>query len=126
MRPTLLVLLLLAGCTKGSPTTGSRPSAEVVVQHHEDLDRAIGKRVRVVGIAENAKLSAVVLLDALPVYCLELSAWPETTRGRRVQASGLLERTDSFTAKVSEAGAVSQGTEGPVFVLRQVTFTVQD
>jgi hypothetical protein len=125
VRPTLLALLLLAGCARGSPQTGAPPGAEVIVQHHGDLDRAIGKRVRVVGTAENAKLSAVVLLDAQPIYCLELSAWPEANRGRRVEVVGLLDRTDRFTAKVGEGGAVSQGTAGPIFVLRQVTFTVQ-
>lgn len=89
----------------------------------EQVDDLLGQRVRVVGIAQDAKLAAHLTTDAgLGVYCIDLQRWPEHLRGQRVEATGTLRRTDRFAATVDEDGAISQGTAGGDLILEECSY----
>lgn len=100
------------------PSPPAAPSDAVTVTSGADARGALGKRVRVTGKAENAKLSAIVMAGDLVVYCLDIQGWPDELRGFEVTAEGVLEQTDQFRAQVSPDGAISQGTAGGDLVLR--------
>lgn len=107
--------LVLMGCAgaQGAPATGptSAPSS------------APTARVELVGVAQNAKLGAVVTGTARgDVYCRGLDAWPDELVGVKVRVSGRLETTDAFAARVDADGAISQGTAGGDTVLLECTW----
>lgn len=83
----------------------------------------VGKHVRLVGIAENAKGGAVVLVGKSPVYIAGKDSWPEAMRTKRVSLGGTLVREQFLpVATVSPKGEVSQGTAGgSQTVLRDAT-----
>jgi hypothetical protein len=74
--------------------------------------------VRAFGRAADAKLGAVVVQGGFPIYCHMDREWPPALSGKDVVAEGTLEYTDHTRAQVSEAGEVSAGTTGGIFVLR--------
>jgi hypothetical protein len=102
--------LALGGCSAGTKT--------VAIDNAAAAKQAVGKRVRIEGMARNAKLAAVVVHGDLIVYCLDHDSWPADLDGKKVAAQGTLEYTGEFQAKTSPSGEVSQGTGGKVFVLR--------
>lgn len=83
----------------------------------------VGKRVRLVGVAENAKGGAVVLVGKSPVYIAGRDAWPEAMRTKRVSLGGTLVNEQYLpVATVSPKGEISQGTSGgSQTVLRDAT-----
>ena len=91
----------------------------------EQAEAALGQRVRVLGTAGDAKLSAVVHSDTLVVYCMERgeggllveSRWPEGTIGKQVAVTGTLEWSEQFIADVESDGSVRQGAEGGLWVV---------
>lgn len=94
-----------------------------------EIEAAIGQRVVIVGTAREAKLVAVVLVEASPIYCIGQERWPEGVEGEQVEVTGTLSRTDRFAARVDADGAVSQGTEGAIVVIEPCAFhllTVDD
>lgn len=83
-----------------------------------------GRTVRILGKAVNAKLAPAVDGPIL-VYCLDLSPWPEAVLGKQVVVTGVIERTGQFRARTDPAtGAISQGTDIDVFVLRQAKYSL--
>lgn len=88
------------------------------------IKAAMGKRVRVVGLAQDCKLSVCIILDdaapqALqPMYVLTTREWGEPGLNTRVQVVGVLSQTDRFKAFKADDGSVSQGTSGAVFHLK--------
>jgi hypothetical protein len=80
---------------------------------------ALGKQVTVQGTAKSAKLGPVVVAADLVVYCLGIAEWPGAVSDKSVTAHGLLQQTDEFAAQQDAHGAVSAGTSGSVFVLRE-------
>ena len=86
----------------------------------KDAAAALGQTVRITGTAQNAKLSAVVQTGDLVVYCLDRPSWKDRA-GKPVSVEGKLEQTREFEAQVDDGGAISQGTGGPVFVIRACT-----
>lgn len=112
----LLGALALGGCDHGA-RRGDGKAAPLTTP--EAAQGALGQRVRVAGKAVDAKLSAAVKSDAgLLVYCIEKHDWPAEQQGKAVVVAGMLERTDAFQAQAGPDGAISQGTDGPVLVLR--------
>jgi hypothetical protein len=102
--------LVMMGCAgaQGAPASGptSAPSS------------APTARVELIGVAQNAKLGAVVTGTARgDVYCRGLDAWPDDLVGAVVKVSGRLQTTDAFAARVDADGAISQGTAGGDTVL---------
>lgn len=89
------------------------------------LSSLVGKPVRLVGLAENAKGGAVVLVDGSPVYVAKLDAWPAELSKKRVGLGGRLVNTKYLPeATVNAKGEISQGTApggGGQYVLEGAT-----
>jgi hypothetical protein len=117
--------LALAGCSTGSAGKGGDArqggNGAITVKSVEAAQKALGQRVRVEGTAQNAKISAVVMVEGTPIYCLDRESWPDDLTGKPVTIEGTLEQTSELQAKTSPSGEVSQGTAGPILVLRKCT-----
>ena len=125
-RSLVLSLLVFAISCSSAPSRadGAPPPGPTVVTDAAGAKAALGKPVRIQGTARDAKLGAAVVAGELVVFLLDRDAWPEDLAGRTVTAEGVLEQTDEFVAKPDETGAVPQGTEGPVLVIRKSTLVV--
>lgn len=116
----------LASQRSASPESMMAPhlnSPGTPVEVRREILKLIGKRVRLVGVAENAKGGAVVLIGNSPVYIAGKDAWPEALRTKRVSLGGTLVNEQYLpVATVSPKGEVSQGTTGgSQTVLRDAT-----
>lgn len=89
-----------------------------VIEDASQADAALGSDVELVGTANNAKLSAVVTRGDLVVYCLNVPTWDISQHAQELTVRGKLERTDEFEAKPGADGEISQGSDGPVLVIR--------
>ncbi len=98
----------------GAPRPGNHRLAEVTA--------ALGREQTLVGEAADAKLSAAVVVEGSPVYCLGLDRWPEGVVGEQVEVTGVVRRTDRFQAKVAGDGAIAQGTEGRDLVIEPCAY----
>ena len=115
-----------------SRPAATTPGPPVLVSTASQAAAALGQRVRLLGTAQDAKLSAVVQSEALLVYCmirdgdglLVESRWPQGTVGQEVAVTGILEQSEQFTAQVGPDGAISQGTEGPILALFDYDLTL--
>ncbi len=94
------------------------PQAPILISSSADAEP--GQRVRFIGVAYDAKLSAIVVSDHFSLYCIELDEWPMEVSGKTVEVIGRLERTDQYAATVNEEGEISQGTSGGDWVLHGV------
>ena len=83
---------------------------------------AAAEPVVLVGVAHNAKLSAIVVGEGFSVYCIELEEWPDEVLGETVEITGHIERTDQYQATVNAKGEISQGTAGGDTVLRGLSW----
>ena len=100
-------------------------AAPALIATAEQASAAIDQLVRVVGEAQDAKLSAVVAKGELLVYCMERgedgvlaeTRWPEGTVGQQVAVTGTLVSSDQFVATVGDEGEISQGTEGSILAV---------
>lgn len=108
--PLVLPVLACQACGHGQPVAPEAPAPD--------------ETVTITGTAANAKLSAVVIKDDVPYYLIDLDAWPEHVTGKQVAVTGILEETDEYEAQVDESGAISQGTEGPILLLRSASYEV--
>ncbi len=107
----------------------SAPGVPVLIGNAQQAEAALGERVRVMGTAGDAKLSAVVQSEELLVYCMGKGAeemlvesrWPEELLGQPVAVTGTLERSDQFMAVTEPDGAISEGTEAPILALVDYT-----
>lgn len=125
-----------AGAPVQDPAPSSAPASAAAAEEkpraltgRAEVESAIGQRVVIVGLAREAKLGAVVLVDGAPIYCLGQDRWPEGVEGEQVEVTGTLSRTDRFAARVDDDGAISQGTQGEVTVIEPCSFhllTVDD
>lgn len=141
-RSELVTALLLAfalgvACGKSAPPVATPPATEDAgavaerpapppeatgpraVSNVADAADAVGQRVRVEGTARNAKLSAVVAVGDLIVYCLDLPEWPDERANQPVVVQGMLEHTDEHTP--DPGGPISAGTGGPIYAIRTCT-----
>ena len=89
----------------------------MTIENGADARGALGKLVRIEGVARDAKLSGVVVAGDLVVHCLDVPSWPAEVSGKRVTVEGVLEQTDDFAARKDPSGAVSQGTAGGDLVI---------
>jgi len=115
----VLAASALACATPAGPAPEKREASmdALDLSGFEKAADAIGKRVRVVGTAQNAKLGAVVEGERLVVYCEGLDSWPAAQVGKPVTVTGVLTRTDDFKATVGPHGEISQGSAGGDWVL---------
>jgi len=85
----------------------------------------IGQAVRVLGRAEDSKLSGVIIGEALVVHCmgqaddgtLVEARFDDGVLGKAVAATGTLVYSEQFVATVADDGAISQGAEGGLWAL---------
>lgn len=106
----------LASQRSASPESMNAPhlnAPAMPVEVPREVLKLVGQRVRLVGIAQNAKGGAVVLIGDVPVYIAGKDAWPEALRTKRVSLGGTLVNEQYLpVATVSPKGEVSQGTSG--------------
>jgi hypothetical protein len=116
----------LLGKRSASPESLMAPhlnEPRLPVEVPREVLKLVGKKVRLVGIAENAKGGAVVLVGKSPVYIAGKDSWPEAMRTKRVSLGGTLVNEQYLpVATVSPKGEISQGTSGGTqTVLRDAT-----
>lgn len=108
--------------TSGAGSGSAVAAAPAVITDAAGIAAHMGTHVALRGRAGNAKLGAVVMIDGSPIYCLGVESWPPALNGHDVTAHGTLEMSNQFAAKTDESGAVSQGTDGAVTVLRDCAY----
>ena len=125
----LVIAILIAACRSGGPGpagptrgAGSAAPAAAVITDAAGVASNLGKHVALRGTARNAKLSAVVIVEGSPIYCLGVESWPTAIDGTQIVAHGTLESSHQFEAAPGPHGEVSQGTDGPVTVLRDCEY----
>jgi hypothetical protein len=121
----------------GVLTTSSSDTAQSLVAPHltqsrrpelatRALSRLVGKRVSLVGKAEDAKSGAVLMVDGAPIYVRPLEAWPSAARTKDVVVTGRLESEKLIPSpKVDAQGAISQGAEGDQWVLEEASWSLR-
>ena len=83
----------------------------------------VEQRLRLSGLASDAKGGAVVLIGSVPVYLEGMSAWPPGTAKHRVAVGGTLVRRAQLPAATKNAkGEVAAGASGPQWVLTAPTW----
>lgn len=120
-----LLFLSVAGCAAGgAPATPHTPdeakamTAAKLITTSAELEPSRGAHVRVQGVAQDAKLGAVVEGVAV-FYCEGIEAWPDDVRGQQIIVEGELGRTEHHQAWQDEHGAWSQGTAGAIWVIKR-------
>lgn len=93
------------------------------VKEERKLSALLGKRVRLVGTARDAKGGAVLLVNNAPLYLAGLDAWPMVANGKQVAVGGkLVDKQYLPEAKKDAKGAISQGAVGSQWVLEAPTW----
>ena len=87
------------------------------IHNLSEIKRSLGKEITIVGQAADAKISAAVLVEGSPIYCLAQSSWPDGVAGEQVEVQGVVRRTDRYRAEKDKSGAISQGTAGGDLVI---------
>jgi hypothetical protein len=96
-----------------APAAG-KPSTVIQIDSVAAARGALGKRVRVDGTGDNAKLGAVVVKGDLVVYCIDRKdGWDE--RNIPVVVEGVLDYTSRAKARTSRDGSITAGTGEPIF-----------
>ncbi|MDX2009821.1 MAG: hypothetical protein SFW67_06515 [Myxococcaceae bacterium] len=97
-------------------------SPSVPVAEPRALGDLLGRRVRLVGQAADAKGGAVLLVGEQPIYVMGKASWPEALLNQRVALGGRLVRKQHLPlARRSPDGAMSQGAVGEQLVLEDPT-----
>ncbi|MFO0750984.1 MAG: hypothetical protein U1F43_35720 [Myxococcota bacterium] len=113
-----------SGCASGPVAKDTSGNPEV--KSAKEADEKLGVRVRVIGEAKNAKISAAVEGDDWVVYLVEMRQWPDSIEGKQVEATGILGKREDLVATKDPGGGISQGTEKPVHVLREASYIILD
>lgn len=92
----------------------AKPGTVIPIDSVAGARAAIGKRVRLEGTGDNAKLGAVVVKGDLVVYCIDRKdGWDE--RNIPVVVEGVLDYTSRAKARIGSDGSISAGTGEPIF-----------
>lgn len=95
------------------------------VKEERKLGDLLGKRVRLSGIARDAKGGAVLLINNEPIYVSGLNGWPESADKKTVAVGGTLVNKQYLPeAKKDAKGAISQGAVGSQTVLENPVWRV--
>jgi hypothetical protein len=87
-----------------------------------EITNAIGKFITVQGIAQNAKLGAIVMVEDLPIYITGLDAWTNGVDGKPISITGTL-KTRSLKTQTNEFGLVSGGIDGRIYILENPQYS---
>jgi hypothetical protein len=89
------------------------------------LSKLDGSRVRLSGIAQNAKGGAVLMVKETPYYLEKLESWPTEVTGKLVGVGGKLADKQYLPQAFKNAkGEISQGAEGTQNVIEAPTWRV--
>ena len=91
-----------------------------------DLEKLIGQRVSLIGIARDAKGGAVLVTESGSVlYVKGLSSWSSELINKQVSISGLI-KTEKIIPdpKISEDGGISAGAIGEQLVLENAKYSL--
>lgn len=102
----------------------AKATGPLALQKAAQIDGALGKLVVVEGVAQNAKIAALVEAGDFMVYVVAKHAWRDAEVGKRVRVVGELHRSDAWKAYTTADGAVTQGTAGSILLLRDAIATV--
>ena len=92
-------------------------------KEERSVGKLLGQRVRLSGIARDAKGGAVVLINDAPLYLAGLESWPAVVQGKQVAVGGkLVDRQYLPQASKNAKGELSQGAEGSQLVLEAPTW----
>jgi hypothetical protein len=126
-----ILISVVVGCAGSHPVDPSSAPVENAAAAEEammpvDLAASLGKSVSLVGVAENAKLGAVVVpASGGPVYVTGLDSWPDHLSKTRVRVSGTLqERKLAPDPVVGPNGERSAGMEGMAYVIDDAKWEV--
>ena len=87
------------------------------------LSTLLGQRVRLSGIARDAKGGAVLLVNDAPLYLAGLDGWPTAIHGKQVAVGARLVEKQYLPEATRDAkGAISQGAAGKQYVLETPTW----
>jgi hypothetical protein len=114
-----LTLSLLCGCKKGQSYSSESPT--VPLQTMREITNAVGKFVTVQGIAQNAKLGAIVMVEDLPIYIADLDAWTNRT-GKPISITGTI-KTYVAQGRTNEFGLVSGGIDRLIYILENPQYS---
>jgi hypothetical protein len=76
----------------------------------------LGKIVEVKGVLQNTRLAPSIDAKGFSVYCMDV-LMPDGAHGKQAIATGRLERTDQYAARVTKDGGHIAGTGGGDLVL---------
>ena len=95
--------------------------------NEETLHELIDQNASLIGIAQNAKGGAVVILQNQEViYVRNQSSWEDEVVGKQVSIKGIV-RLEKYIPdpEVSEDGAISQGAIGSQYVLDDAQWSME-
>lgn len=114
----LLLGVLTACAPRGAPPATSVDPATVTHTDDDTLAASVGRRVVLVGRADDAKLGAVVVVGDTPVWLAGHDAWPDGWRGANVRVAGRLDRRAlAPEPEVGPNGERSAGMVGDAWVI---------
>lgn len=81
------------------------------MKEERSLRKHVGTRVRLSGLARDAKGGAVLLVNDAPLYLSGLERWPSAVKDKRVTVGGMLvDKQHLAEAARGAKGEISQGT----------------
>lgn len=92
----VLIAASISACdTSKEPSAMTPPSSGTSKPAADPLESKLGQLVTVEGIAEDAKLGALLLIGSHMVWIDGLHSWPKDARGKLVRVTGkVIERSD--------------------------------
>jgi small nuclear ribonucleoprotein (snRNP)-like protein len=96
--------------------------------NEEMLEKLFDQTVTIEGLAQNASLGAIVLLDDYtPVYLDKIKEWDKKNDQKVVIVTGILRhKSIAPKATVTSQGEVSHGTDGKSYVLENPEWKISN
>ena len=122
LRAIIPCLVILTGCLSCRETARDKP-AVIVLHSSAELDRSLGKRVRVEGRAVNTKGVALMVDGSFGVEIGDFSQWTAEIEGAIVIVEGTLSLRPSMPATDPHLAIQMEGpSSGPVYVLSSIVY----
>jgi hypothetical protein len=88
-----------------------------------DLEHRLNENVELIGLAQNAKCGAIVVLsDSTPIYIDKMDSWGTQWTNKRIMVTGKLGRRNLTPNAVSKDGEKSAELSGPVFYIASASW----
>ena len=89
-----------------------------------DIEKLIGQKITILGIAKDAKGGAVILTsEKVPIYIKGLDSWSQELYDKQLKVTGVL-KEEKFIPdpEIDENGSISTGAYGDQLVLEHAEF----